>query len=140
MDTKRSVHISNIPYSLTENGMDKMITDILGKTEYNLNMPLHRDSKNNRGFCNIEFETKELADKFIESANQSEVEGREIHVDHLKERTNTRENRSYLVKISNLNFSVTMEDIQEFLKGGEEVILGIDKLGQQKHQVVSYKD
>jgi 2,4-diketo-3-deoxy-L-fuconate hydrolase len=27
-----------------------------------------------------------------------------------------------------------------FLKGGEEVILGIDKLGQQKHQVISYKD
>ena len=27
-----------------------------------------------------------------------------------------------------------------FLKGGEEVILGIDKLGQQKHQVVPHKD
>ena len=27
-----------------------------------------------------------------------------------------------------------------FLKGGEEVVLGIDKLGEQKHQVVSYKD
>ena len=27
-----------------------------------------------------------------------------------------------------------------FLKGGEEVILGIDKLGQQKHKVVPYKD
>ena len=27
-----------------------------------------------------------------------------------------------------------------FLKGGEEVILGIDKLGEQKHSVVSYKD
>ena len=27
-----------------------------------------------------------------------------------------------------------------FLKGGEEVILGIDKLGTQKHQVVPYKD
>ena len=27
-----------------------------------------------------------------------------------------------------------------FLKGGEEVVLGIDKLGQQKHQVVAYKD
>jgi 2-keto-4-pentenoate hydratase/2-oxohepta-3-ene-1,7-dioic acid hydratase in catechol pathway len=27
----------------------------------------------------------------------------------------------------------------QFLKGGEEVILGIDKLGQQKHQVLSYK-
>ena len=27
-----------------------------------------------------------------------------------------------------------------FLKGGEEVLLGIDKLGQQKHQVVPYKD
>ena len=27
-----------------------------------------------------------------------------------------------------------------FLKGGEEVILGIDKLGTQKHKVVSYKD
>ena len=27
-----------------------------------------------------------------------------------------------------------------FLKGGEEVILGIDKLGQQKHQVIPYKD
>ena len=27
-----------------------------------------------------------------------------------------------------------------FLKGGEEVILGIDKLGQQKHQFVPYKD
>ena len=27
-----------------------------------------------------------------------------------------------------------------FLKGGEEIVLGIDKLGQQKHQVVSYKD
>jgi|TARA_B100001059_G_scaffold40416_1_gene32584 2-keto-4-pentenoate hydratase/2-oxohepta-3-ene-1,7-dioic acid hydratase in catechol pathway len=27
-----------------------------------------------------------------------------------------------------------------FLKGGEEVILGIDKLGQQTHQVVPYKD
>ena len=27
-----------------------------------------------------------------------------------------------------------------FLKGGEEVILGIDKLGKQTHQVVSYKD
>ncbi len=27
-----------------------------------------------------------------------------------------------------------------FLKGGEEVVLGIDKLGQQKHQVVPYKD
>ena len=26
-----------------------------------------------------------------------------------------------------------------FLKGGEEVILGIDKLGQQKHQVLPYK-
>ena len=26
-----------------------------------------------------------------------------------------------------------------FLKGGEEVILGIDKLGEQKHQVVPYK-
>ena len=27
-----------------------------------------------------------------------------------------------------------------FLRGGEEVTLGIDKLGQQKHQVVPYKD
>ena len=27
-----------------------------------------------------------------------------------------------------------------FLKGGEEVVLGIDKLGEQKHKVVSYKD
>ena len=27
-----------------------------------------------------------------------------------------------------------------FLKGGEEVVLGIDKLGQQKHQVIPYKD
>ncbi len=27
-----------------------------------------------------------------------------------------------------------------FLKGGEEILLGIDKLGQQKHQVVPYKD
>ena len=27
-----------------------------------------------------------------------------------------------------------------FLKGGEEVILGIDKLGTQKHQVLPYKD
>ncbi len=26
-----------------------------------------------------------------------------------------------------------------FLKGGEEVILGVDKLGQQKHQVLPYK-
>ena len=28
----------------------------------------------------------------------------------------------------------------QFLKGGEEVILGVDKLGQQKHQVLSYKE
>ena len=27
-----------------------------------------------------------------------------------------------------------------FLRGGEEVVLGIDKLGQQKHKVVPYKD
>ena len=27
-----------------------------------------------------------------------------------------------------------------FLKGGEEVVLGIDKLGEQKHKVISYKD
>ena len=27
-----------------------------------------------------------------------------------------------------------------FLKGGEEVVLGIDKLGQQKHQVIPYND
>ena len=27
-----------------------------------------------------------------------------------------------------------------FLKGGEEVVLGIDKLGQQKHQVFPYKE
>ena len=27
-----------------------------------------------------------------------------------------------------------------FLKGGEKVVLGIDKLGEQKHQVVPYKD
>ena len=27
-----------------------------------------------------------------------------------------------------------------FLKGGEEVVLGIDKLGQQKHKVIPYKD
>ena len=27
-----------------------------------------------------------------------------------------------------------------FLKGGEEVVLGIDKLGHQKHSVVAYKD
>jgi len=27
-----------------------------------------------------------------------------------------------------------------FLKGGEEVVLGIDKLGQQKHQVVLYNE
>ena len=27
-----------------------------------------------------------------------------------------------------------------FLKGGEEVVLGIDKLGEQKHQVVPYKN
>ena len=27
-----------------------------------------------------------------------------------------------------------------FLKGGEEVVLGIDNLGEQKHKVVSYKD
>ena len=26
-----------------------------------------------------------------------------------------------------------------FLKGGEEVVLGIDKLGQQKHKVIPYK-
>ena len=28
----------------------------------------------------------------------------------------------------------------QFLKGGEEVVLGIDKLGTQKHQVVPYKE
>jgi len=28
----------------------------------------------------------------------------------------------------------------QFLKGGEEVVLGIDKLGAQKHQVVPYKE
>jgi len=28
----------------------------------------------------------------------------------------------------------------QFLKGGEEVTLGVDKLGQQKHQVLSYKE
>ena len=28
----------------------------------------------------------------------------------------------------------------KFLKGGEEVVLGVDKLGTQKHQVVAYKD
>jgi 2,4-didehydro-3-deoxy-L-rhamnonate hydrolase len=28
----------------------------------------------------------------------------------------------------------------KYLKGGEEVILGIDKLGSQKHQVLPYKD
>ena len=27
-----------------------------------------------------------------------------------------------------------------FLKGGEEVVLGVDKLGTQKHQVLPYKD
>ena len=27
-----------------------------------------------------------------------------------------------------------------FLKGGEEVVLGVDKLGEQKHKVVSYKE
>ena len=27
-----------------------------------------------------------------------------------------------------------------FLKGGEEVVLGIDKLGQQKHKVIPYKN
>ena len=27
-----------------------------------------------------------------------------------------------------------------FLKGGEEVILGIDKLGDQKHSVIPFKD
>jgi 2-keto-4-pentenoate hydratase/2-oxohepta-3-ene-1,7-dioic acid hydratase in catechol pathway len=27
-----------------------------------------------------------------------------------------------------------------FLKGGEEVILGIDKLGEQKHSVIPFKD
>ncbi len=27
-----------------------------------------------------------------------------------------------------------------FLKGGEEVVLGIDKLGQQRHKVIPYKD
>ena len=27
-----------------------------------------------------------------------------------------------------------------FLKGGEEVVLGIEKLGQQKHKVIPYKD
>ena len=27
-----------------------------------------------------------------------------------------------------------------FLKGGEEVVLGIDKLGQQKHKVFPYKE
>jgi len=27
-----------------------------------------------------------------------------------------------------------------FLKGGEEVVLGVDKLGTQKHQVVPYKE
>jgi len=27
-----------------------------------------------------------------------------------------------------------------YLKGGEEVILGVDKLGEQKHQVVKYQD
>ena len=28
----------------------------------------------------------------------------------------------------------------QFLKGGEEVTLGVDKLGQQKHQVLSFKE
>tara|TARA_B100001964_G_C13699345_1_gene365318 strand:+ start:377 stop:505 length:129 start_codon:yes stop_codon:yes gene_type:complete len=27
-----------------------------------------------------------------------------------------------------------------FLKAGEKIVLGIDKLGQQKHRVVTYED
>ena len=28
----------------------------------------------------------------------------------------------------------------QYLKGGEEVVLGIEKLGSQKHQVIKYRE
>ena len=121
----QKVHVSNIPFSYSKSDIEKLIQDILKKNVLvEIFLPMYKDSTNNKGFCNIRFETPELAKEFIDISNTTgiEIDSRNLRCNYFKESSNFK--RFYKIKITNLNLDLSREDIEEFLKGGEENTTG----------------
>ena len=66
----------------------------MGQVNYNLNMPRHRNTDNNRGWANIEFDDAESAQKFISEVNGKQYGERELNVSQLKERESSSSNET----------------------------------------------
>ena len=120
--SSNKVHVSNIPFSFSAEEIKRLVTENLGRDDVSMKieLPIYKDTVNNKGFCNIKFETPELAKEFVDISNSTgiEVESRKLKCSFFKESSNFK--KYYKIKITNLDFNLTRKDMEDFLRGGEE--------------------
>ena len=82
-DNKHSVFIGNLAWTVDENLVKEIVTDMVGPDCIaNIRISIDRDTGRSKGFGHIDFVSAEWANKAVEILNGMEAEGRVIRADH----------------------------------------------------------
>lgn len=120
MNLKKSVHISNIDYSVTKDDLSKFIKSIVGKDE-ELKIKLSRkNATQNNGWANVEFSSVNVANTFLSFALNLKMNNRLLIVTSLKKSKNMIK-----LKLTNLNNDITKSELVSFFNQGGEDTLGL---------------
>ena len=148
---ENSVHISNLPFTESEKEVLAFLQEQPNSSGIKMvDMPHHRQTHNNRGYCNVELPTAEQAASFIASINDDvKFKGRPLHAEQMKEkeensrtsapsgpRNNTRgrqrrrpytfKDRTYSAHFSGFEYDILKEDMEDYLKDGGKETEGFD--------------
>ena len=123
MNPKTSVHIQNIVFSATEKDIIDLISEHIGEVETDILLPLHRNTKNNKGWCNIDFRDEKLANDFISKVNNTKFKERDITVQKLKYKPKNKKfsygnkvNPKYSIHIGNIPKNWRNDDITNLIQ------------------------
>ena len=143
---ENSVHISNLPFQVTRD-------DVLGFLQKQDNadgveivdMPNHRNTSNNRGYCNVKLPSSDQAISFIKSINDIDFNGRTLRAEKMKvierkeqserptesrpRRTQSRAPRAtpdikFSAHFNGIDYTATKMDMIRYLRQGEDKTAG----------------
>lgn len=86
MNTK--LFVGNLPFSLEESDLQELFSE--SGSVSSVHIALDRDSGRKRGFAFVEMETEDGAKEAISALNNHSISGRQIFVDHCKDKSRSR--------------------------------------------------
>ncbi len=86
MNTK--LFVGNLPFSLEESDIQELFSE--SGSVSSVHIALDRDSGRKRGFAFVEMETEDGAKEAISTLNNHSISGRQIFVDHCKDKSRSR--------------------------------------------------